>query len=398
MNHLAVVQSAPVWLPRTQTWMHAQNRNLPAWIESHVVCDRTENLDLFPTPNLHVLHGLPRLADKLLRASGLRRHLSHLPRVARATGARVLHSHFGHVGWLDLGGARRAGLRQIVTFYGQDVRALPQQDPRWYTRYRQMFAQVALVLCEGPHMGRCIEELGCPRARIRVHHLGIDTTAFAFRPRVWRRGETLRVLLCATFTPKKGLTFALEALGRLRRSTPLAITLIGDAGSSPAQQDEKQRILATIAACGLQDVVTRTGYLPPEQILQHAHANHVFVQPSVTAADGDTEGGAPVTLIELAATGMPVVATRHCDIPEVVTDGAGALLADERDVDGLCACLQRLVTGPELWSSLPQAARARIEQHFDQRRQGEALARIYAEVAGFPAPVAAPDREPCAVG
>ena len=75
--------------------------------------------------------------------------------------------------------------------------------------------------------------------------------------------------------------------------------------------------------------------------------------------------GAPVTICELAATGMPVVATRHCDIPHVVEDGTGALLADERDVTGLVTHLRRLVAEPHLWGRLTRAARSRIEERFD---------------------------------
>ncbi len=49
--------------------------------------------------------------------------------------------------------------------------------------------------------------------------------------------------------------------------------------------------------------------------------HHLFLSPSVTAPDGDSEGGAPVSIIEAAATGMPVVSTTHCDIPQAVDDG-----------------------------------------------------------------------------
>ena len=61
----------------------------------------------------------------------------------------------------------------------------------------------------------------------------------------------------------------------------------------------------------------------------------VFLAPSVTASNGDTEGGAPVAIIEMAASGMPIVSTRHCDIPSVVLDGVTGLLAAERDSEGL---------------------------------------------------------------
>ena len=35
----------------------------------------------------------------------------------------------------------------------------------------------------------------------------------------------------------------------------------------------------------------------------------------MTAADGDSEGGAPTILLEAQAIGTPIVTTRHADIP-----------------------------------------------------------------------------------
>jgi colanic acid/amylovoran biosynthesis glycosyltransferase len=112
-------------------------------------------------------------------------------------------------------------------------------------------------------------------------------------------------------------------------------------------------------------------------LLEEAYRHHVFLSPSVTASDGDTEGGAPIALIEMAATGMPVVSTRHADIPEVLGDG---LLAPERDVDGLVACLRQLIDAPGSWESRAAVDRARVEREFDATIQGRALAAIYAHL------------------
>ena len=45
----------------------------------------------------------------------------------------------------------------------------------------------------------------------------------------------------------------------------------------------------------------------------------------------------------MIATGMPIVSTRHCDIPEVVHYGTGDWLVEERDVTGLVERLRWLV-------------------------------------------------------
>jgi colanic acid/amylovoran biosynthesis glycosyltransferase len=105
--------------------------------------------------------------------------------------------------------------------------------------------------------------------------------------------------------------------------------------------------------------------------------HHVFLSPSVTASDGDTEGGAPVTIIEMAASGIPIVSTTHCDIPEVIEDGVGGMLSPERNPAALAESIAKLVAAPERWPAMLRSARRRIEEHFDARIQGERLARRY---------------------
>jgi len=381
---VVVVQSVQRWLPQTETWLYTQVMNLPADIESHVACTRTENLDQFPYPRVYALMDLPRwqhVWDRAMRRLRFRNHLRFLFTVARRTHARVLHSHFGFVGWRDLGVSQGVGMAHVVTFYGVDVLFYPTMDPRWRDRYREMFERVDLVLCEGPFMGKAIVDLGCPAEKMRVHHLGIDLGLIPFEPRAWKPGETLRVLMSGSFREKKGFTYAIEALTRLRKSAPLEITLIGDQHGEPRTIREKDRILEAIERGGLSDCTRLPGYQPYRVVMEEARRHHVFLSPSVTASDGDTEGGAPVSLIEMSASGMMIVSTTHCDIPGVIINGRTGLLAPERDVDALVEHLQWIVAHPERWLEMQRAGRAHMEAEFDARRQGERLAAIYRELA-----------------
>ena len=52
---------------------------------------------------------------------------------------------------------------------------------------------------------------------------------------------------------------------------------------------------------------------------------------------GDTEGGCPVFLKDSLALGRPVLATPHCDIPDLLVHGYSGLLAEEGDGEALTA-------------------------------------------------------------
>ena len=381
----AVLHSTPVWLPQTQTWMYNQIRYLPDGIDAHVTCERTENLDQFQVPNIHCLADGPALRyywEKGLRKLGLRRHLAFQVESARRNGAEILHSHFGPVGWSDIGVARRAGMKHVVTFYGQDVNFLPQHAPVWRERYLELFDRVDLVLCEGPHMARCIEALGCPQRKIEVQRLGIAIAEIPFAPLERQPGGTLKVLIAATFREKKGIPYALEALGALKKKVRLEITVIGDAGADPREATEKEMILAAIDKHHLLENTRLLGFQPHARLMEEAGRHHIFLSPSVTAADGDTEGGAPVSLIEMSAAGMIMVSTTHCDIPQIINHKETGLLAEERDVGGLIENLDWLLAHTDRWGAMRRAARTHVEANFDAATQGTKLAAIYMALAG----------------
>jgi colanic acid/amylovoran biosynthesis glycosyltransferase len=371
-----VVHSVSCWLPATETWLYNEVRHLPSWVESHVACATTSNLGAFGLPRVRAA-GEGRLGRALRRAARRVRPgpLGPVRRLVRESGARVVHSHFGHVGWFDHRATQRLGVRHVVSFYGLDVGRLPSEDAGWRRRYRDLFDEAAAVLCEGPHMAADIAALGCPPERLRVHRLGVDLSRLPpFRPRGWTGDRPLRVLLAGSFREKKGLPDAMDALGLLLAGgLDVEATVIGDAG--PGDGGEKRRILAAIDRNGLAERVRLLGFRPHAALLAEAEAHDVFLSPSVTAADGDREGGAPVTIIEMAALGMPVLSTTHGDIPWVLGEPNRALLVPERDPRALATACLRLLDSD--WAAIARANRDLVERELDCVLQGERLAEVY---------------------
>jgi colanic acid/amylovoran biosynthesis glycosyltransferase len=169
-------------------------------------------------------------------------------------------------------------------------------------------------------------------------------------------------------------------LGQLKEEIPLQITVIGDATAEERSQDEKRHIQEVVKRYNLSPCIRFRGFQPHGSLFEEAYTHHVFLSPSVTAADGDTEGGAPVSIIEMAASGMPIVSSFHCDIPEVIKDGETGLLARERHVSELREKVLWLVHNTDSWRQILDNGRKRIEDQFDARVQGEVLSRRYREL------------------
>ena len=226
-------------------------------------------------------------------------------------------------------------------------------------------------------MTQSVIKLGCPESKVRVHHLGVDLGKFVFRPLPWRPQEPLKVLIAASFREKKGIPYALAALGKLQRDIELEITIIGGATGEQASKVEEQKILQLIEEYELQSQVRILGFQPYNVLIERMYRNHIFLSPSVVAGSNDSEGGAPVSIIEAAAAGMIVVSTTHCDIPEVVLHGQTGLLAQERNVDELVANMRWLLKNPDSWQGMAIAGRKRIEVEFNASVQAKRLASLY---------------------
>lgn len=372
-----------LWLAITENWIFNQIKYSDKHIESHVFCYKTHNLDQYGIPNIHLLPARS-LYDKLFRIKRklLNQNL-YSRRLIKAIGEinpDIIHSHFGNYGWLEMPIAKKFNIGHIVTFYGYDVKRFPKLFPVWKKRYETLFRRVDKVLCEGTHMAGDIIKLGCPPNKVIVHHLGIALEKIPFQPRRWDNGQPLRVLIAGNFVEKKGIPYALKALGKIKQMVPVKITIIGDAKPQPRCIAEKDKIIKAISENNLSSHTRMLGFQPHSNLLKAAYDHHLFLSPSVTAKDGDTEGGVPVSLIEMAASGMPVVSTEHCDIPEVIKDGESGFLAPEKDISALTERIATLLKQKNNWLSFVENGRKHIEQEYNAAKQGIKLSKIYLDV------------------
>jgi colanic acid/amylovoran biosynthesis glycosyltransferase len=108
---------------------------------------------------------------------------------------------------------------------------------------------------------------------------------------------------------------------------------------------------------------------------------HILLQPSKTAADGETEGGAPTVLLEAQATGLPVISTTHADIPEYVKKGESGLLVDEGDVRGLAEALESLITQLDVRIGMGKLGRLHVVDNYNVSSEARKLEDIYEEIS-----------------
>ena len=106
----------------------------------------------------------------------------------------------------------------------------------------------------------------------------------------------------------------------------------------------------------------------------------IYLAPCITAKSGDQEG-IPNVLKEAMLLEVPVIATRHSGIPELVSDKVSGFLADEKDVVGIVECVNKLLgmSNPDRLAMV-QAARKHVEENFDTKKISVQLEALYREV------------------
>lgn len=285
----------------------------------------------------------------------------------------LIHAHFGPVGcnYLDL--AQQLGIPLIVSFYGYDFQRVPFEKPFYRQRYRDLFREAAMITCTGPYTSKFLEAQGCPPEKITPVPLGIPLEDFPYQERT-KLPAQLKMVQVATITEKKGQLDSLEALRLALAKRPnLHLTLAGE------KQDKSlvEKIDNFIKTNQLQKHVTWLDAIPHENLASFLGKFDVFIHPSRHSAQRDCEGS-PVVILEAQATGLPVVATTHADIPAQVRQGITGLLTDENDLTALMSSIERFYDmGAAEYGQFSRAARKQVEQYFDVKLTGNILRTAY---------------------
>jgi len=80
----------------------------------------------------------------------------------------------------------------------------------------------------------------------------------------------------------------------------------------------------------------------------------------VTASELETQG---IVLLEAAASGLPIVATRATCIPEIVHEGLNGYLAEPGDICALGQAITYFLEDPDRARRMGKAGRALVGEH-----------------------------------
>jgi colanic acid/amylovoran biosynthesis glycosyltransferase len=351
-------------LPPSETFILAQLkflRNFKARIAGLERCRPS-----LPIPNDPILLTHLPASVAALRAKAYRKvafaPLFHFR--VRAFGPGLVHAHFASGGRTAVALANKLGVPLIVTLHGSDV-TVRNKGENYYSRLAE---KATCFICVSKFIRERALEIGFPAKKLIVHHIGIDRERFSPSPAL---SDAKKVLFIGRLVEKKGCEYLLRAMQLVQREhSDCELSIIGDGPLRTALVSLAKELQIRCRFLGVQ----------PADVVRDALRNaRVLCAPSVTAANGDTEG-LPTVIAEAQAAGLPVVGTIHAGIPEIVISEKTGFLVAERDYESLAGALARILSDDQLCERFRHAAVQNIAEHFDLRIQTAVLEQIYESV------------------
>jgi glycosyltransferase involved in cell wall biosynthesis len=274
---------------------------------------------------------------------------------------------------------RRGGARKIVSYWGGPISGL---SPWWKLAIKR--ALIALsrsradgLIFESQSMARyATHGRGVPAAMIDVVPLGVDVDKFkpadsdyAYRALDLPRERRI-VIFTGHCSPRKGIGTLVDAaieLLQIRRRTDLVFLICGN------RNDESRQYEVRYQDLDIASWIRFLGYRTDvRELLQSAFCG---VLPS-TGWDSFT-----MSSVEMAATGLPIIASRLEGLEEAVVHEQTGLLFEPGNTRALADSIERLANDPERARQLGRNGRTRCERELStivqQRRFVAALRRHF---------------------
>ena len=286
----------------------------------------------------------------------------HVARRAAETRAQVLHGHGAKGGAY----ARLASAPHAIRVYTPHGGSL---HFRWgsptgflyLAAERMLMARTDLFLFESEYGCDVFgAKLGRPAARVTVVHNGVNESEFA---PVMAESDACDVVFVGELRHLKGVDVLIDALALLRgEGRHLRAAIVGDG-------PDRQRFETQAADLGLGGAVSFTGALPARTAFARGR---LLVMPSRAES-------LPYVVLEAAAAGMPMIATRVGGIAEIFGPDADALVP-AGDAARLAEAIKDRLN--DIGGKIPMAGRLRerVRSHFSIDAMTDAVLAGYREV------------------
>jgi phosphatidylinositol alpha-1,6-mannosyltransferase len=228
------------------------------------------------------------------------------------------------------------------------------------------------VIANSNYTGALTQSKAVAQERLTVIPPGVQPERFDIptdvnaTKRRWNLEGKKIILFVGRLAKRKGIKeFIEKSLVEIVRQIPETVFLI--VGDNPTQSLAHRdnvvgEIDMTVSKLSLENEVRLLGALSDNEVISLYHVCDVVLLPALDMKD-DVEGFG-IVLLEAAAAGKPVVATRVGGIPEAIEEGKSGILIAPDDYQPLSRSVIGLLSNNKERFAMGQYARERIKEKF----------------------------------
>lgn len=319
---------------------------------------------------LHLNFPAPVSAERPLSVRYLMTLLRRAPSILRELRRyriQIVNLHFPTLNAYPLALLKRLGLwkgKIVLSFHGSDVGNVQADSAAWRLIAKECDGVTA---CSAALADR-VAALGLfERQRVSVVYNGIDCERFPSIAEALEEALPDRfVLNVGNYVANKAQNILLEAFARIVSNYPdVGLVMVGGTDRGEWLHALKEQAIRL----GLTEKVRFLENLPQSGVswlmsnalcLAHTARNEAF----------------GLVVIEAAACGAPVVASRVGGIPEIIPSEEFGLLVESGDVAGFARALDQTLAQPEEATDRAEHLKLRVAAHFSVDSMVEAYAKV----------------------
>jgi len=255
-----------------------------------------------------------------------------------------------------LDSCKKLGIKVITHFHGFDAYEHKILN-EYKSKYQEVFAYSSAIIAVSYAMKKQLIQLGAPAEKIIYNPCAPNNAFYSVQPNF----NSNFLISIGRFVDKKAPYFTLLAFSQALKIYPnLKLKFIGD---GPLLNT----CINLAEYLGINKSVFFFGNLSHKEVLKEIANAFGYVQHSIIAANGDSEG-TPVAVMEAGAAALPVISTMHAGIPEVHINGKTALLSVEKDVDAMATNIILLAQNRSLAKELGEVGRKHIRENYSMEK------------------------------
>lgn len=268
----------------------------------------------------------------------------------------VILAEFGTVAAKIVGVSRETGIPLVCIFYGYDAyhrQVLAENE----IAYKDLFKTAKKIIAVSKPMFSQLLAIGAPEHKLVYLPCYVNLEGFPYTD---HSRNSLQFLAVGRFAETKSPHLTILAFHKVWKKYPEArLVMVGKDGGG--ELFEACHIL--VKALGMEKCVDFKGVMTSREVFAEMQKAYAFVQHSVTTPIHADSEGTPVAIMEAMACGLPVIATKHAGIMDMVVHGDSGLLVDEYDIDSMAGNMLLLIENSDKARAIGLAAAQHIRSN-----------------------------------